>query len=201
MGVGGEFARLAHRVGEQRERPCGGLRRVDLAQRPGRRVARVGVEALTGGFLGGVERQEVFLRDEDFAADFDPLGSGLLETARDGFQRAEVGGDVLALAAVAAGGAVDEFPGLVGEIDGKAVDLGFRDERKRGIGREPEKAAGALVPFMEVGRVERVVEREHRHGVAQFGKAAGRGCADALARAVGADERREGGFNGVVAAS
>ena len=60
---------------------------------------------------------------------------------------------------------MDEAAGFVGEIDGEAVDLGFGDERERGIGGQAEEAAGTLVPFVECGGVEGVVEGEHGRGV------------------------------------
>ena len=51
-----------------------------------------------------------------------------MQRVRDGFDRAQVGGDVLAFRAVAAGRTFDETAVLVGQADRQAVDLGFRDE-------------------------------------------------------------------------
>ena len=191
---GRAVAGVAHGVGEQRERTLGRLRRVDLAQRPGGGVARVGVEPQAGRLLGLVEGEEITLGEEDFAADFDQRRGGAFEAGWQRFERAKVCGDVLALGAVAAGGAAHELAVLVKQVDREAVDLRLGHEFERRVGGEAEEAAGAQAPFVEVGGIEGVVEREHRHAVARFGEAARGRSADAAAGAVVADEVGEGGF-------
>ena len=48
-----------------------GDRRIDLAQRSGRGIARVGVEGKPGRFPAGVQRSEIVVAHIHLAADFD----------------------------------------------------------------------------------------------------------------------------------
>jgi hypothetical protein len=78
----------------------------------------------------------------------------------------QVGGDVLAGRAVAAGRALDEAAALVAQRDGQAVDLELGDVaqlrgRLRG-GRQAQALADALVEGAQLVLVEDVAEREHR---------------------------------------
>ena len=80
---------------------------------------------------------------------------------------ANVGGDVLADAAVAAGGGLDEAAALVGERHGEAVDLQLGDERGAGIA---EPRCDAAAPRHQLRLVEGVVEALHRHPVRHLGE-------------------------------
>ena len=122
--VGGEVeaADRADPVDPGRERPFGGERRVELADRAGGRVARVGEGRFLGFGAALVERFEGGDRQVDLAAHFDQLRR-VLDPQRDRADRAQVLGDVLADPAVAAGGAADQHAVLVGERDRQAVDL------------------------------------------------------------------------------
>ena len=123
-----------------------------------------------------VQRQEIGLGHEHLAADFDQRGGVAMQPVGHRFHGAEVGGDVLAFGAVAAGGAADETAVLIGQVDRQAVDLRFGDEHQR-FGAA-EKPSGPGAEFGEFGGVERVVERQHRHAVAELGEAALRRAAD-----------------------
>ena len=114
--------------------------------------------------------------------------------ARD---RPEVGRDVLAGRAVAAGGALHEAAALEAEGDGQAVDLELRDVaqvggRFRGRG-QAEPAPDPGVEGAQLVVAERVREAEHRPAVADLGEdLAGRCATDALGRRVVGRELRVG---------
>ncbi len=71
---GERLADLAPGVGEELERPRGGDARVELAQRAGGEVARIGEGRLAGLGLAGVQRAKIGVAHVDLAARFeDPL--------------------------------------------------------------------------------------------------------------------------------
>ena len=111
--VGGQVRRLAPGVGEEAQRPGGGNRYVELAQRASRCIARVGEDFIAGPCLCFIEPAEVFVAQVDFAAHFDDIGDSGIATAvefvRDLLDRRDVGGDVLAFGAIAPGGRLHEF--------------------------------------------------------------------------------------------
>ena len=143
--VGGEVeaADGADPVDPDRERPFRGQRRVELADRAGGRVARVGEgrfpglgPALVEGFEGGD-------RQVDLAPHFDQLGR-VGDPQRHRADRAQVLGHVLADPAVAAGGPAHQHPVLVGERDRQAVDLR--------LGRVAELRGGDVEALQVVGQ-------------------------------------------------
>jgi len=77
--------------------------------------------ALTLALL--VQSRESRAREVDLAAHVDPAGNRLTETHRDGPQRPQIRGDVLAGEAIAAGRAADEDAVLVGQINREPIDL------------------------------------------------------------------------------
>ena len=93
-------------VGPEAQPPAGRHGRVELAQRAGAAVARVGVERQPRLLALGVDPGELGLRHVDLAADLERDGLG--QPGRDGRDRPQVGRDVLAGRPVAAGGAPDE---------------------------------------------------------------------------------------------
>ena len=110
------FAHLAPGIGEKAERTRSGNACVLLAQGAGRRIARIGEDRLAGRLLALVERKEIGLGHVDLAAHFRDLRHALaFEPMRHILQRADIGGDVLAFAAVAAGGGGDERAVLVAQ--------------------------------------------------------------------------------------
>ncbi len=121
--VGELFAGLAQRIGEQQQPAARRDARVELAQAAGRGIARIGEQPLSGLLLRRVECQEIGLGHEDLAADFDARGRVAGKPARHGIHRQQIGGDGLALAAVAARAAHDQPAMLVGERDRQSVDL------------------------------------------------------------------------------
>ena len=78
----------------------------------------------------------------------------------------------------------DQFAVLVAQRQRQAVDLRLGDERRNLVGIELEKAPDALDEFGDVLVAEGIAERQHRHRVLHFRKAArGRG-ADLLRRRI-----------------
>ena len=186
MRLGDRFARLALRVGEQRQRPGRGDARIELPQPAGGGVARIGEQPLPRVRLALVQRQEIRLGHEHLAADFDQRGSFAMQPVGHRLHGAEIGGDILAFGAVAAGRSAHETSVFVGQIDRQAVDLRLGDETDRS-GRA-EKTMRACHEIGKIRDVERVVERQHRHAMPQFGETAIRRAADPVRRRIGADQ-------------
>jgi hypothetical protein len=125
LGVGGKRADLAPAVREEAQRARCGDARILLAQRTRGGVARVGELADRGGVellfaLRGehpalfhqsfVERREIGLCHIDFAADLEHVGRCALQFLRNVGDMADVRGDILADAAVAARRGLDKLP-------------------------------------------------------------------------------------------
>ena len=100
------------------------------------------------------------------------------ELLRHVLQRADIGGDVLAFGAVAAGGGGDEFAILVAQRHRQPVDLRLGAEGDLLVVAQLQKAADAGDEIDDVLIREGVVERQHRHRVADFLEAAGGRGAD-----------------------
>lgn len=170
------------------QRAGGGDLGVLLAQRSGGRVARVGEGLVVGGDQPGVQLLEAFHGEEDLAADLDERGDVLaLQAVRDLGDRPDVGGDVLAGAAVAAGGRPGQAAVLVGEVDGEAVDLELAQEVVVGgadVLGDPVGPGGQLLV------VEGVVEGEHAFAVDHGGELRAVGPGDLLGRGVRGAQRR-----------
>jgi hypothetical protein len=134
-----------------------------LAQRARPAVPRIRVGRQARFLALGVDTGELGLRHEDLATDRG--GRSLAQPARQGLDRAQVGGHVLAGGPVAAGRTLDEAASLVAQRDGQAVDLelGHVTEIRRGFGgrRQAQAAADALVESAQFVFIEDVAEREH----------------------------------------
>ncbi len=176
--------------------------RVLLPQRSGGRVARIGENLLARFRLPLVEREEVLLGHVDFAAQLaDRRNFPALELVRDLLHRPDIGGDVLALEAVAAGGGFDQLPVLVAQRHREPVDLRLGGERDRLVLLEIEEAADARDEIGDLLGVERVLQRQHRHRVAHLGEAARRRGADLARQALQRAQVRERFLDRLVAAA
>ena len=185
LGVFRHRAHLAPGVGEEAERTRGRDRGVLLAQRARRRIARIGEDGVAGRLLALVQRQEGLLGHVDLAAHLAHVRHvAALQLVRHVLQGADIGGDVLALGAVAAGRGGDEFAALVAQRHRQPVDLRLGGKIDPLVVAELEEAADAADEFEHVFFGERVVERQHRHRVADFLEAPGRRRADLLRRRV-----------------
>ncbi len=199
-----QFAAFDHadRVGEETQPPFRGDRRVELAQRAGRAVARIRQRLLAMLARVLVERLEILAQHDHFAAHFQHLGPALAaQVQRDRAHGAQVGGHVLAGLAVAAGGALHEHAMLVAQADRQAIE--FRFDRKHRFASVPvvcsmRRSNSATSRKRSRSRLaillERIAQRQHRHRVAHFGKAALRPRADLAGRRIGRCQRRVLGF-------
>ena len=143
-----------------------------LPQRARRRVARVDVKLLAGRFLPLVEREEIGLPHVDLAAHLGDVGNVLaLQRLRHVLQRPDVRRDILADRAVAARRSVDQLALLVAQRHRQPVDLRLGREGERLVCVELEEAADTIGEARHVFFGERIVKREHRHGVPDLGEA------------------------------
>jgi hypothetical protein len=180
---------FADRVGAQLERaqPLA----VDLVQhpqRPGGRVARVRERLGVAREPPLVQPLEARGRQDHLAAHRDPPGRVALQCERNARRDAQVRGDVLADAPVAARRADLECAVLVDQLDARAVELGLEHVVDRIAALEDPPHA--LVERAHLFLVHRVVEREHGHAVDELGEALGGRRSDALGRRVGSRELR-----------
>ncbi len=127
---GERLADLSPGVGEERERPARGDARIELAERAGGEVARIGEHLLARLRLAGVKRGEIGKAHVDLATSLENPRRAF-EPVRDRLHRAHVGGHVLALVTVATRRRPDQFAVLVAQIAGEPVDLGFGDDVER----------------------------------------------------------------------
>ena len=194
------FADLAPGVGEEGKRPRRGDARIELAQRAGGEIARVGVDRLPRLGLARVERFEIGVAHIDFAARLEDARRAV-EPMRDRFDRAHVGGDVLALEAVAARRRPDELAVLVAQVAGEAVDLRLGGHGERRIDREAKKAPHPRAKFLDLLVSENVAERKHRHGVPDLGEFLRRRRADLAIGGFRVGEFGKGGLKRGVAAA
>ena len=176
---------LADPVAPHRQRPRGGQRRVELANRAGGRVARVHEGRLAGRGALLVQAGERRQRQVDLAAHLQQR-RGVLHAQRNRADRAQVLGHVLAHLAVPAGGAAHQHAVLVDERDGEAVDLRLGHEvhvaHLHALAREV--ALAAHHPRGQLLLVARVGEREHRLEVRHLLELVERLAADPLRRRV-----------------
>ena len=160
---------VADAVADHRQRTLGRLRRVLLPQRTGRRVAGVGESALARRRTVGVEPVEFTDGNVDLAADLEHVGNrvlvGKLEFMRDVGDGAGVGGDVLADAAVAPSRRPDQAALFVYEIDGQAVDLEFRQIRRRRGAGQPVPQLGLVEDVVQAVQALEVLDRLEGHPV------------------------------------
>ncbi len=197
--LGGNVRRaslLEELVGPGRQQPIGRHLRVLLAERAGAGVSGVGVEREAGLLALGVDPGELGLRHEDLAPRVERRR--VFQALRNGLDRAQVGGHVLAGRPVAARRALDEPAPLVAKGDGEAVDLQLGDVaqvrgrlRRR---RQAEAAPDARVERPQLVMAERVAERQHRPPVADLVERRADRAADALGRRVRGDQLRVGGL-------
>ncbi len=143
------------------------------------------------------------------------MGGEGREMGGDGGNGADVVGDVVAAAAVAAGEGADQAAALVGERQGDAVDFGFGAQggavgvgRGRRVGEEArggrggvfggggqaQGLGGAVVPGAEFVLVVGVVDRQHRHGMRDGDEVVDGGAADPPGGRVGGLQVRVGFF-------
>ena len=155
--------------------------------------AGIGEKRLAGGSTFAVELREAGAGHDHLAAHLEHSGDVRLakrvEPERYGADGAQVGRDIVAGNAIAAGGAAGEQAVLKPQADRNAVGLRLDDPLERLAGQELLNADNELAHLrLRVG----VVEAHHRHRVPDRLEAVDRRAADALAGGVGCAELRVG---------
>ena len=169
-----------------------------------RRSAQIfGIEQLEragGGVAGVLERLlavsppqfvkpgELGVGHEDLAADFEQGRGAAMKRQGDVPDSAQVGRDVVAPLAVAAGRAQHELAFLVTQRDGHAVHLELDHVCHRLARVQASTDPG--IPFPHLFVIVRVVDREHRHGMRHARELGQRRSADSLRRTVGTYQLR-----------
>ena len=180
----------ADRIAPEGQWSLGRDRGIKLPQRSGRRIARVHIDGEPGVETLLVETLERLERDVALTAHLDQRRRvRIIERQRYRPDRADVGRDVLAALAVAAGDGSLEQPVAVDERQRESVDLRLDDEH--GLALVPglgELLLEALVPGEELVVVARVGERQHRPQVRRLGEARCDPAADPLRGRVGSYE-------------
>ncbi len=175
LSVGRQLGNLAPGIGKEAQRPRRRNRGIELAQRAGRGIARIGEHLASARLLLLVETPEVGMCHVDLAAHVDQLGDvAALQLVRDRGDGHHVLGDVLAFHAVAACRRLGERAILVAQRDRQPVDFRLGGEGERRIGVELQKAVHALNEVRHVLGVEGITQRQHRHAVLDLAEAFGR---------------------------
>src|SRR6266849_3945934 len=196
LGIFRHFAHLAPGIGKEAERARGGDLGVLLPQRACRRIAGIGEDGIAGGLLPLVEREKCLLGHVDFAAHLADLRHvAAFELFRYVLKRADIGGDVFAHGPVAACRGGDEFASFITQRHRQSVDLRLGAERYLVVVAEFQEAPDTGDEIDDVGLRKGIVERQHRHRVADFGEASGRLRTDFLRRRLAGDEFGKSGFD------
>ena len=181
LGLGAGRTGRVQLVHEGLQAPARGDRGVELAHRPRRGVARVGVGLLAVLLELLVEGREARLGHVHLAAHLELARHAVgdaAETDRHRADGAHVGGDVLALDTVAAGRPGDQLAVPVGERHRQAVDLQLADEAVD-VGHDPLDAPAEGLDLL------------HREGV---GRGRAWGCGDGTWRRPPRGRRRPAGW-------
>ena len=173
--------------------------RVELSQRARCGVARIDIGLLALGFHLRVERQEVALGHIDLAAHLDDVRGACRQGLGDFLDGSDIGGDIFAGRAVAARCGAHQAAILVADRHGKAVDLRLGGKGDRVIRKAAEEAIDAGDEILDVFLREGIVERQHRSCVNDRREGFGRCRANSPRWAVGANQSREPGLDGIVA--
>ena len=143
---------------------------VELAHRARGRVAGIGERGLTGFLAAGIEGLELGLGHIDLATHFQYLGGVGRQGLGDVPDGLKIEGEILALAAVAPGCALDEMLVLVAHRNRQPVDLRLSHQVQRRILVEVQHATDAGKEPVHGVRVERVIERQHGDGMTDLGE-------------------------------
>ncbi len=189
-------------IGEEFQRPLRRHRGIELAQRARRRIARIGEQRLCPPPPAVRSRRR------------NRRGSYRLRRARRARRgaapasRCGMSAMVRTLAVTSSPtrpsprvAALDQHAFLIAQRTGQAVDLrlgGEGDVRLRG---EAEKAFHARDEFLQFVVGENIAEREHRHGMGDFGEFLGRRRADLAAQRIRAGEFGKARLQRLVAAA
>src|SRR6185437_1823432 len=191
LGLGGQFGNLTPGVCEEVQRPAGGDGGIKLAHRAGGAIARIGVGRLAVLFLPLVQGLEGLVGHIDLAAYFQHGRRLALQPERNVRDGAQIGGNVLAFHAVAAGGALHQHAMLIAQGGRQAVDLGLGRHRDLFGFLQAQETAHPAQKLRHILVTEGIVQGQHRHAMAHLGEFFGCLGADAMTWAVGTDQKRE----------
>ena len=192
-------ARLAKRIGEELQIARSGHLGVLLAKRSGGRIAGIGEYLAAGGFLRRIQRQKVAPVHIELAAHLEYIRRRSGKCLRHRVHHADVGGDILAFGAVAAGGGLYQCAALIAERQRQPVDFRLGGEGQLVILGKRQEAPDAGGEILDVLVREAVVQRQHGARMPHLAETGRRRRTNAKAGAVLADKRREDGLKRTVA--
>ena len=189
-------ARIDEGVAEEAQRAARHFAGIEELESSGAGVARIGQDLFTGRFAAPVPREEVGVRDVDLPPHLQSARFG--QETRESTHGAEVGRDVVAGGAVAAGEAEGKAPLFIAQCDPHPVDLEFHaigDRSDLEDGRlllfTAEDAAHPHVELPDLGLRVSVPEAEHRVEVRHAPESRQRCATHAVGRRVRVVECRE----------
>ena len=158
----------AQAVGKESQRARSRYTRVELAQRTGGGIARVGKFLIAFFPLLAIELFEVRLEDQDFTPHFKQLWRiHRMKPQRNGLDRAQIGGHILAGVAVASRRTLNQDPVFIDQANRQAVEFGVHRIFHL---FDTEPLPHAPVECRHFFILERIVEGKHGHSVGQLGK-------------------------------
>ena len=181
--VGKRGRQFAPGIGKKAQRSPGGDRGIQLTQRSGGGVARVGEGLGALLRLPRVQGREIGMAHIDLAAHLKHLRRAAQRGGNIG-DGPGVGGDVFPRLAIAACRRLHQPPAFIAQGQRQPVDLRFRRIGQRRTRAEAEEIADALVEGRDLIGVEGIGEAQHRDRVAGLGEGLGRRGADLVAGAV-----------------
>src|SRR3990172_3277005 len=140
--------------------------RIELPDRPGRRIPRIGEKGFTRFLPLAVKLAESIKLHDHFSPDLQSSGDRDLpsnELKRNGFDGAEIPGDVLTVDPVASGGADHKLSPLINEFNGQAIELGFGHILN--VRRGPKEFLDPFIKFFCLGFIEGIGKAEHGEGM------------------------------------
>ena len=146
-------------VGEKLQRSAGRHVRVELPQRTGGGVARVGEHGAAGGQLLFVEPAESGVFHEHLAADLEQASDRAMQAEGDGSDGPELGGDFLPHHSVPPGRSLDQQTVAVDQFNGQTVEFRF-DDVGRSLGLV-EKTQQSLLKGQDIGVGKGILQAEH----------------------------------------
>ena len=191
----GRVWRQVQGVGKEIQPPGGHHLGIQLAQGAGTGVAGVGERGLIPLGPLSIDGGEGGIGDQGLAAHLQPGGGGIeLKPQGHRGDRAHVGGDLLALLPVAAGGSPHQQAVFVAEGEGIAIDFQFPHHRQRRAGFPVEHLEQAAIPGLQFLAAEGVVEAEQGNAVLHAGEGRRRCSPHPLGGAVRGDQLGVGGL-------
>ena len=195
----GQRRLVCHGIDEGLQVAVGGHARVLLAKAAGGGVSRVGKGLAAGGVGVLVQAHKAVLGHVDLATDLDVLAetcpldlltAGGRELVRHVCDGQDIGRDVFAGGAVAAGGRAHKLGVAVGQGHAQAVDLKLTGVGHTVVGAGAQGLVGAAQPLVQLGQVHGVVHRVHARGVRHRLKLLAHVAAHTLGIRVGGDQLR-----------